>query len=72
MKKFNEEKICNLINFIQQEKDSPSDNVQENYISCQFANFLPDNIKKCNSNQDATCDNCEFWKLESMFKWLSK
>lgn len=72
MKKFNEEKVRSFISFIQQEGDSSSENVLDNYISCQFAHFLPDSIKKCNNREDTTCDSCEFWKLESMFEWLSK
>ena len=71
--KFNEEKVCNLISFIQENKDMLSENVQDNFISCQFANFLPDNIKKCNSTKESTtCDGCEFWKFEPMFEWLSE
>lgn len=72
MKRFNNEKVCNLISFIQQDKDTPSENIQDNYISCRFAHFLPDNIKNCSNGEDATCDSCEFWKLEPMFEWLSK
>lgn len=72
MKKFNEEKVRSLISFIQQDKDTPNENILDNYISCRFAHFLPDNIKNCSNGEDTTCDSCEFWKLESMFEWLSK
>lgn len=72
MKKFNEEKVRSLISFIQQDKDTPNENILDNYISCRFAHFLPDNIKNCSNREDTTCDGCEFWKLESMFEWLSK
>lgn len=72
MKKFNEEKVRSLISFIQQDKDTPNENILDNYISCRFAHFLPDNIKNCSNGEDTTCDGCEFWKLESMFEWLSK
>ena len=72
MKKFNEEKVRSLISFIQQDKDTPNENILDNYISCRFAHFLPDNIKNCSNGEYTTCDGCEFWKLESMFEWLSK
>lgn len=72
MKKFNEEKVRNLISFIQQEGDLSSENILDNYISCRFARFLPDNIKNCSNGEDTTCDSCKFWKLELMFEWLSK
>ena len=72
MKKFNEEKVRSLISFIQQDKDTPNENILDNYRSCRFAHFLPDNIKNCSNGEDTTCDSCEFWKLESMFEWLSK
>ena len=39
-------------------------------VKCENCAFNSE--KGCSNGEDTTCDSCKFWKLESMFEWLSK